>query len=181
MGVEPWLVEGTAEYFAAAHLSKGRFDFTEIESHIREHVRKLTPPKAQQVTTLSVSKLLRMSSRDWHTRTENLPPGEALQSYTSSLLLTHYAFHGGAERRKEVRSYLEALDKVSFVRKEKPRLFSPADAMEIESKIKTYWKLKGPSARLPMILLILLHGTIVEVVFFAEKMIVQKGRDRRLH
>ena len=84
-----------------------------------------------------------MSSRDWHTRTENLPPGEALQSYTSSLLLTHYAFHGGAERRKEVRSYLEALDKVSFVHKEKPRLFSPADAMEIESKIKTYWKLKG--------------------------------------
>lgn len=141
--MEPWLVEGTAEYFAAAHLSKGRFDFTKIESHIRDHVRKLTPPKAQQVTTLSVSKLLRMSSRDWHTRTENLPPGEALLSYTSSLLLTHYAFHGGAERRKEVRSYLEALDKVSFVHEEKPRLFSPADAMEIESKIKTYWKLKG--------------------------------------
>mgnify|MGYP002628103028 CR=1 FL=1 len=84
-----------------------------------------------------------LAVRDWHTRTENLPPGEALQSYTSSLLLTHYAFHGGAERRKEVRSYLEALDKVSFVHKEKPRLFSPADAMEIESKIKTYWKLKG--------------------------------------
>ena len=180
MGVEPWLVEGTAEYFAAAHLSKGRFDFTEIESHIREHVRKLTPPKAQQVTTLSVSKLLRMSSRDWHTRTENLPPGGALQSYTSSLLLTHYAFHGGAERRKEVRSYLEALDKVSFVHKEKPRLFSPADAMEIESKIDLL-EAQRPSARLPMILLILLHGTIVEVVFFAEKMIVQKGRDRRLH
>jgi hypothetical protein len=32
-----------------------------------------------------------------------------------------------------------------------------------------------------MILLILLHGAIVEVVFFAEKMIIQKGRDRRLH
>lgn len=141
--MEPWLFEGTAEYFAAAHLAKGRFDFTRIESHIRDHIRKLTPPKGQQVEVMKIAKLIKMNQRDWLSRTAKLPPEEVLQSYTSSLLLTHYAFHGGVERRNKVRSYFESLKKIKYTNEEKPVLFQESKASEIETRLKAYWSKKG--------------------------------------
>lgn len=141
--MEPWLVEGTAEYFSAAHLTKGRFDFTRIESHIRDHIRKLTPPKDQQVQVMKIAKLLGMTQRDWLDRTAKLPPEEVLQSYTSSLLLTHYVFHGGVDRRNLVRSYLETLQKIKFTHEEKPKLFQKSQAPDIETKLKAFWSKKG--------------------------------------
>lgn len=141
--MEPWLVEGTAEYLSAAHLSKGRFDFVRIEALIRDHLRNRTPTKGSKVISMSIKKLLGLSSQDWHDRTAKLPPEEALQSYTAALLLTHYAFHGGDERRKQTRLYLETLEKITQHRDQKPILFPPADASKIESQLKSFWGRKG--------------------------------------
>ncbi|MFT6181222.1 MAG: hypothetical protein ACJAQT_004593 [Akkermansiaceae bacterium] len=141
--MEPWLVEGTAEYLSAAHLAKGRFNFVRIEAHIRDHLRNRTPSKGGKVPAMSIKKLLALSSRDWLTRTAQLPPDEALHSYTTALLLTHYAFHGGDERRKVTRLYLEALEKITQHRDEKPVLFPPTEAPKIESQLKAFWAHKG--------------------------------------
>ena len=142
--MEPWLVEGTAEYFAAAHLTNGQFDFIRIDSQIRNHIQKLTPVKeGKETVTMKMESLLKLSSKDWLHRTAGLSPEEALKSYTAALVLTHYAFHGGSERRKEVRTYLEALEEVTFIREKKPVLFPLAEAAKIETRIQSYWRNKG--------------------------------------
>ncbi len=141
--MEPWLVEGVAEYLAAAHLSQGKFNFTKIDAQIRDHLRRQSGVRGPHLSATNIKLLLQLNSRHWLRRTAVLPPAEALQSYTSALLLTHFAFHGGAERRQEVSAHLAALEKVSTTRDPIPTLFPLTEATEIEQKIKAYWSTRG--------------------------------------
>ncbi len=141
--IRPWLTEGIAEYLAAAHLVRGNFDFRKIDTQIRDHVRKQTGAKNQKIPLTNIEQLLKLSSNDWLKRTATLPPNEALESYTSALLLTHFTFHGGAERRQEFSNYLAELEKVILKRDQKPILFPIKYASSIQMKLKAYWSTRG--------------------------------------
>jgi hypothetical protein len=141
--MEPWLTEGVAEYLTAAHLKEGRFDFTRIENHIRDQIRNRVSKEDKKITVMKMEKLLRLTSRDWLQRTATLPPGEALQSYFSALLLTHFTFHGGADRRTQIARYLEKLEKVTFLKDPRPILYTPVEGKAIEEKIKSFWSSRG--------------------------------------
>lgn len=141
--MEPWLIEGSAEYLAAAHLAKGRYDFKNIDNHIRDRIRQHTRAIGSKVTTLKLETLLQMSSRDWHHQLATFNHEQVLRAYTASLLLTHYAFHGGQERRQQVKDHLTSLDQFTDYRKKAPQLFNIEDAPKIQKLLKTYWKSKG--------------------------------------
>ena len=139
----PWFHEGVAEYLAAAHLGAGRFRFTEIENEIENHVEKHHHPESKIANALDPAVLLTLTERAWHTRTKEAVDWESFEPYTSSLLLIHYAFHGGAERRAEVKTYLESLDEVITRRSPQPVLFAPSQAKDLKEKLTRFWSTRG--------------------------------------
>ena len=141
--METWFAEGVAEYLAAAHLVQGHFDFTQIDTQIRDHVRNQTGARGSKVQATSIPTLLSLSSREWLRQIAELPPEAVLQSYTSALILTHFCFHGGSKRREKVKQYLKDLEQIRDYRQKRPTLFTPAEAAEIQKKLQTYWKPKG--------------------------------------
>ncbi len=141
--IESWLTEGVAEYLASAHLSEGRFDFRKIELQIREHIRRQSGQTTAKIPATKIAKLLKLSSQDWLKRNATLAPREALEAYTSALLLTHYTFHGGSERLNKLRKYLAKLEEVRLQNDQRPLLFSSQEAALIEKQIKTYWQSRG--------------------------------------
>lgn len=141
--METWLIEGSAEYLAAAHLAQGRYDFKNIDNHIRNRIRQHTQTIGTKVTTLKLETLLQMNSRDWHRQLATLNHDQVLRAYTASLLLTHYAFHGGQERRQQVKDHLTSLAQFTDYRQKPPHLFKIEDAPKIQQRLKTYWKSKG--------------------------------------
>ena len=141
--IEPWLTEGVAEYLAAAHLKQGRFNFRDIEAQIRDHIRRQNGLSGPSINATTLQVLVDLSYRDWLKRIAILPPKQALESYTSSLLLTHFYFHGGSERRHEMKQYLTRLQKITSPRERGPLLVSSTEASEIEKKIKAYWSSRG--------------------------------------
>ena len=141
--MKTWLFEGVAEYLAAAHLNEGRFDFRKIETQIRDHIRKQSAQDTEEIPATKINTLLQLSSQDWLNRNATLAPRTALEAYTSALLLTHYAFHGGSERLERVREYLMDLAEIKFQKEPKPSLFSTNKAAVIEKQIKNYWNTRG--------------------------------------
>ncbi|MDA7881397.1 hypothetical protein N9A94_03755 [Akkermansiaceae bacterium] len=139
----PWFHEGVAEYLAAAHIGGGRFDFTEIENAIESRIEKHNPPKSPIANALDPSVLLTLTERGWHARTKDAVDWEPFEPYTTSLLLIHYAFHGGAERRAEVTAYLKALDEMITRRSPRPVLFEPEQSNEIKKKLTAFWATRG--------------------------------------
>ena len=140
---EPWFTEGVAEYLAAAHTGKGKFDFTEIDQAIRARVRSHSKPGLQRIPILGINSLLKLTSKDWLTRTATLAPWQTLEAYNASLLLVHYAFHGGSERRLQAHAYLETLKAISKEKTPRPKLFALKEADKIERALQGYWKNRG--------------------------------------
>lgn len=140
---EPWFTEGVAEYLAAAHTGKGHFDFTRIDQAIRARVERHHHPDLQKVPLLKISSLLKLTSKDWLERTATLDPWKTLEAYNTSLLLIHYAFHGGMERRNQVRQYLETLEPILDRRVPRPFLFEATEGEKIERALQGYWKTRG--------------------------------------
>jgi len=141
--METWFSEGVAEYLAAAHLTKGHFDFTKMDAQIRDHIRNQTGARGTIVNATSIATLLSLTSKDWLQKIAELSPEAALQSYTSALVLTHFCFHGGSKRREKVANYLKELEEVHDYRQKKPTLFTHSEALEIQKKLQAYWKPKG--------------------------------------
>lgn len=140
---EPWFTEGVAEYLAAAHTGKGNFDFTKIDQALRARVESHREPNLIKTPVLGIETLLKLSSKDWLQRTATLTPWQTLEAYNASLLLVHYAFHGGSERRLIVKKHLETLKELSGRREPFPRLFAQTEAAKIEQAIQSYWKTRG--------------------------------------
>ena len=139
----PWFHEGVAEYLAAAHVGGGKFMFTDIENSIESHVEKHHPPKSKIANALDLETLLPLTEQGWYDHARDADPWEAFEPYTTSLLLVHYAFHGGKERRAEVETYLKALDEVKSYRSPRPVLFKLSEAKDIKQKLTRFWSTKG--------------------------------------
>lgn len=139
----PWLTEGTAEYLVAAHTSKGQFDFSTLDRSIRQRLTRNSPPKSKAITVLNLKNTLEMDSRAWQKMTATRKPFETLQAYKSALLLTHFYFHGGKERRDEINQYLKKLLAITRTDQTIPTLASSQSPDDIQQKITTYWKSRG--------------------------------------
>ncbi|MGJ8695110.1 MAG: hypothetical protein ACSHYF_02250 [Verrucomicrobiaceae bacterium] len=138
---QPYFFEGVAEYLAAAHGKAGNFRFTQMEQSIRDHLKERT--QSTFIPLTKISKLIRMSPADWHRSARNEEPAKTLELYTSSLLLTHYYFHGGPERQQEIKDYLMAAAKISRRRDPLPVLIHDKDAALIEQRLKSFWAPRG--------------------------------------
>ncbi|MDB4699737.1 efflux RND transporter permease subunit, partial [Akkermansiaceae bacterium] len=139
----PWFYEGVAEYLAASHEKGGIFNFTKMDEKVRNRIKRQTDPEAGKNPAMAMAKLVRLDSRNWHRLTDTKEPYEVLESYSSSLLLIHYFFNGGDERRGEVAKYLEEVQKVRDFREEMPELFTAEQANEIQKKLVKYWGPRG--------------------------------------
>jgi hypothetical protein len=139
----PWFFEGVAEYFAATHGNAGTFDFTKIEQKVRDRIKKHSDPQIPENRVIKLSTLLNLDWRGWNQLVAKRENYEVMELYSSSLLLTHFYFHGGEKRRTEVLNFLETAKKVRDHREELPRLLLAEQAGVIEAKLVKYWAPKG--------------------------------------
>ena len=139
----PWLTEGVAEYLAATHTSEGNYDFTKVDNLIRDRLKQNSPANLQSIPLLELRKVIDLNSRSWHRMTAEGDPFDVLKAYKSSLLLTHFYFHGGSERRDQMKSYLRELAKVDFRKEERPSLIPVTMITSIQAKLTRYWAQRG--------------------------------------
>ena len=139
----PWLTEGVAEYLAATHTSKGQFDFGDLDRAIRGRLTRNSPAGQKTIPTLNLKGTLEMDDRAWHRMTVSKEPFETLEAYKSALLLTHFYFHGGQERRDEMKAYLEQLSKVTRFTRKLPSLVDEKEVPAIQEKLTRYWATRG--------------------------------------
>jgi hypothetical protein len=143
IGLPQWLVDGLAEYFGAAHLGGGRFDFDRMDEALRDHLRVKLSPRDPAIRLLPVATIATLDHRGWSALMQSLPAEERYLAYGTALLLTHYHLHGGAERRERVRA---ALEKAPQLRK--PEAFPTlAEIPAIEAALIRYWRGKGLDLR----------------------------------
>ncbi len=141
--VPPWFSEGTAEYFSVCHQGDGWYMFRDLESIIRNHLRYAVGKNkvGDKYHLIPVDKILNLDHRGWLATATNQSNGNAYLPYATALLLTHYHFHGGAERRKKVADHLAKLHKLD------PRTRTPAfpteDGKEIQKRLVKYWAPRG--------------------------------------
>lgn len=140
--VPPWLREGTAEYFASAHKGNGWYTFHDIDTSIRDRIRRAAQPdKSGRVTLPSVGSLLDLDSREWLKACSVTWMNNPFLPYTTALLVTHYHFHGGRDRRDQATAWFEALHELDPRQRTPP--FAPGKADEIEKRLKAYWAPRG--------------------------------------
>lgn len=139
----PWFHEGVAEYLAAAHGLAGNFDFTKMESNIRRRIERYQNPELSTTRVTKLPALVSRDAHDWRAQIEGNNSYKLLEPYSASLLLIHYYFHGGDERKKEVTAYLESSAKITSMRQKRPVLFSPENARALEPRLQKFWKPHG--------------------------------------
>lgn len=143
----PWVFEGLAEYFSAAHEGGGRFDFKNSISRIRAHVRKNQPLAADGTIPLPrLSHLTSLTSRSWLDERQLSAPQDAYRPYVASLLLVHYHLEGGPERRELLQTYLTALQEYRSRRQPRPDITIPQPA-EVEERLQKFWSERGLQLR----------------------------------
>ena len=139
----PWITEGLAEYFAAAHVGAGRFRFADTITGIRDHVRRnqpLTPDGSVPLANLDY--LTKLSNKTWIDDRKLADPQETYLPYVSSLLLVHYYLEGGVARRTEFTDHLKALKAYRDPRRPRPEL-TVATPKEVEEQLRKFWSAKG--------------------------------------
>lgn len=133
-----WFSEGVCEYYAAAHLGGGRFDFRDMDRQIRRHVRNRFGDEVEVIPALPLARIVGLDHRAWLRLMFRIPAEIRYHGYISALLLTHYHLHG-PERRKA----LEECFSATPVRN--PQSF---DALgdttdELEKSLAAYWRTRG--------------------------------------
>ena len=146
----PWLTEGMAEYFAACHINKGHFDFTQSTFLIKQHIGKFYPPERFHILKLpSIKALAGITPQGWLKLNQLTRPEDRYRQYASSLLLAHYYLEGGSQRRNETSSFLnETLNRSRHIpalgrvpqERQAPLLKTPE---ETEKLLVAFWKSKG--------------------------------------
>jgi hypothetical protein len=138
----PWLYEGLAEYMSAAHIGGGAYNFSRIDSAIRDHIRLRHPPNANhQITCASLDYFLPMTGKQWIDANSLAENRAAHSAYAVSLLLTHYHLQS-SERRKDIQSYLILARAHRDSRRPFPRM-QIGSATEIEKRLAKFWHPKG--------------------------------------
>ncbi len=134
-----WLVDGMAEYFSSAHTGGGRFSFSRMDESVRDHLRVKLNPRGAAMRLLPVASITTLDDKGWLALMKSLQPEERYLAYGTSLLLTHYFLHGGAERLERVRGLLQNAE-----HRRKPLPFlSLDDAPAIEAALYRFWRNKG--------------------------------------
>lgn len=143
--VPPWFSEGCAEYVTAARRSDGRFVFTALEPAVRGHLALYLGAEAGRFTVAPVAAVMALDGDGWSAHVGGLPEAQRYRPYATSLLLAHYFFHGGDDRRTALRGYLDEV-----MRQAGPRhpaepatvLPSPPPA-ELQAKLSAFWGKQG--------------------------------------
>ena len=131
-----WFIEGTAEYFASAHLGAGRFHFANPEMAVREHLRVRLSPDRPDLTLPPLGEIAVLDGHSWIRYLGQMRAEDRYRAYGSALLLTHYHLHGGRERFEWLKGALE-----------KPMVRGDAvpkvDLAGVEEALVRFWKPKG--------------------------------------
>ena len=139
----PWLYEGLAEYFAAAHQGKGSYRFTNSPQLVRDHFRRyLARDQNGQIVLPPLAQVLSKTGKQWVTENKENAPEDRYRPYAAALLLVHYHLEGGQERREHLRDHLEALQSYRDPRLPRPVLKTP-DPKVIEGQLQKYWSSRG--------------------------------------
>jgi len=139
----PWFYEGVAEYLASAHTHKGSYRFSQIETSIKDHIRRRAPASENRVILPKLDHLVELTPRQWHEMVSTQEPKQVANTYFAALLLVHYHFHGGKERRETVASYLEQIANIEHKRQELPQLVEAEQAKHLHTKLRKYWAPRG--------------------------------------
>jgi hypothetical protein len=133
-----WFSEGICEYYAAAHLGGGRFDFRDMDRQIRRHVRRRFGDEVELIPALPLDQIVGLDHRAWLRLMFRIPAEIRYHGYMSALLLTHYHLHG-TERRK-------ALEECFSTRPvENPQSFDRLGdtTSDLEKSLAAYWRSRG--------------------------------------
>ena len=138
----PWFFEGLAEYMAAAHTAGGAYDFTRIDSAIRDHVRRNLPPDEDHLILLPpLQEVLTTTSAQWIEGNKRAAGHAIYRPYAASLLLIHYHLHG-TERRKAVDTYLQTALAHRDPRRPRP-ILDVGSTIDIQSRLTKFWEPRG--------------------------------------
>lgn len=137
----PWFSEGVAEYFSVCHQGDGWYLFRDLESLIRDHLRHAISRNkvGDKFHLVPVSRILNLDHQGWIKTSQNQFNGNAYLPYATALLLVHYHFHGGANRRAITKAHLSSLPKRSTATPE----FPTEPAHVIEERLVKYWSSRG--------------------------------------
>lgn len=139
--IPTWLQEGLPEYFAACHVRKGSYDFTQSHRLIKQHIEKFYPYERFPIVAVPTpTRLSKRSPSQWLETIRVSAVEDAYRQYAGSLLLTHYYLEGGAKRRNELKDYLTEALSIAHLRKMPPLLEEPDD---VQKRLATFWKSKG--------------------------------------
>lgn len=141
-----WFLEGTADYFASAHQGAGRFNFSDMDKSVRDHLRIRLSPDDPDIPLVPVADLIGLNGRDWLRYIESLPVDERYHAYATALLLAHYHFHGGTVRRDALRKALEAQPRRGRI----SLLIPTGAATATQDALLRYWKPRGLSLKFPV-------------------------------
>lgn len=145
-----WYAEGVAEYMSAAHFATARFDFRNMNQHIRSHMKRFVREDADGGFTLpSVAGVFGMTNQQWND--DNAKAGEsASKKYATGLLLTHWFHHQhGGGKGAEIAAFLDQLAaRKSLKEAAKGTLFAAGGGLdEIEKVLVKYWDAQGLKLR----------------------------------
>lgn len=139
--IPAWLSEGLAEYFAACHLGKGLYDFSQSSRLLKLHIEKFYPiERFPHLILPSPSSLAGSGSRDWLRNNRTALPEDRYRPYATALLLAHYHLEGGTKRRTQLTDYLNHVLEKEIHPKPKPLLENPA---AVSGQLVNFWKPKG--------------------------------------
>ncbi|MGJ8726006.1 MAG: hypothetical protein ACSHYB_15735 [Roseibacillus sp.] len=139
--IPPWLAEGIAEYFSSCHLGKGRYDFTDTQRKIQQHIRKFYPHERFPILVLPrLAEVASLSSKEWIRTNRLAPPEDRYRSYAAALLLAHYYLEGGSKRRGQLSDFFQQRLTDKRNTQSNPLEKVPAD---LEKKLILFWKSKG--------------------------------------
>lgn len=135
-----WFIEGIAEYFASAHRGAGRFDFSNPDASVRDHLRARANPRDPVVRLAGVAGIAALQDyKQWMAHLEKLPMADRVAPYGTALLLTHYYLHGGPERIEWLRERLTERRPGRGLRPTVPVIETDG----VEEALRRYWKPRG--------------------------------------
>ncbi|MEM7385610.1 MAG: DUF1570 domain-containing protein [Verrucomicrobiota bacterium] len=139
----PWINEGLAEYFAAAHIAPGQYRFHRMETEIIDHVKRYLGKRRAELSGPDIQTVLSMSNRTWNT--SNRPDSDKnYEKYGVALVLIHHFFHRDGGNGEAMRRYLKALQSgrrsseatQEFLLRDRP-------TERLEADLQRYWRQNG--------------------------------------
>ena len=140
-----WVIEGVAEYMAAAHVRPAIYEFQKVEPHIVRHVRRYTSGRAirylgdgPEFWNFGVS---RWSGSNTEGATNNY------EKYASALLAVHWLLHRQAGGASKLRNYLQELEagtgRGRFRGRRIPGIWTARERKALGVSLRRYWAPQG--------------------------------------